>query len=36
MFKEEEDYAINLSEQEEEKIPKNTLYPNFCLAIQIP
>jgi hypothetical protein len=22
---------VNLSEQEEEKIPKNTLYPNFCL-----
>jgi hypothetical protein len=38
MFKEEEDGPeidlldyINLSEQEEEKIPDNTSYPNFCL-----
>jgi hypothetical protein len=22
---------VNFSEQEEEKIPKNTSYPNFCL-----
>jgi hypothetical protein len=38
MVKEEEDGPeidlldyVNLSEQEEEKIPKNTLYPIFCL-----
>jgi hypothetical protein len=38
MFKEEEDGPeidlldyINLSEQEEDKIPKNMSYPNFCL-----
>jgi hypothetical protein len=41
MFKEEEDTPdidlldyINLSEQEEDKIPNNTSYPNF--SIQIP
>jgi hypothetical protein len=39
MFKEEEDGSeldlldyINLSEQEEDKIPKNTSYTNFCLC----
>jgi hypothetical protein len=38
MFKEEEDgpeidllYYVNLSEQEEDKIPNNMSYPNFCL-----
>jgi hypothetical protein len=38
MFKEEEDGPeidllefVNLSEQEEDKIPNNTSYPNFCL-----
>jgi hypothetical protein len=38
MFKEEEDAPeinlldyVNLSEQEEDKIPNNTSYPNFCL-----
>jgi hypothetical protein len=38
MFKEEEDSPeidlldyVNLSEQEEDKIPNNTSYPNFCL-----
>jgi hypothetical protein len=39
MFKEEEDGPkidlldfVNLSEQEEDKIPNNTSYPNFCLS----
>jgi hypothetical protein len=38
MFKEEEDGPgidlldyVNLSEQEEDKIPNNTSYPSFCL-----
>jgi hypothetical protein len=38
MFKEEEDGPeidlldyVNLSEQEEDKIPQNTSYPNLCL-----
>jgi hypothetical protein len=38
MFREEEDGPeidlldyVNLSEQEEEEIPNNTSYPNFCL-----
>jgi hypothetical protein len=38
MFKEEEDTPeidlldyVNISEQEEDKIPNNTSYPNFCL-----
>jgi hypothetical protein len=38
MFKEEEDGPeidlldyVNISEQEEDKIPNNTSYPNFCL-----
>jgi hypothetical protein len=38
MFKEEEDAPeidlldyVNLSEQEKDKIPNNTSYPNFCL-----
>jgi hypothetical protein len=38
MFKEEEDCPeidlldyVNLTEQEEDKIPKNPSYPNFCL-----
>jgi hypothetical protein len=38
MFKEEEDAPeidlldyVNLSEQEEDKIPNNTSYTNFCL-----
>jgi hypothetical protein len=38
MFKEEDDGPeidlldyVNLSEQEEDKIPNNTSYPNFCL-----
>jgi hypothetical protein len=38
MFKEEEDGPyidlldyVNLSKEEEEKIPKNSSYPNFCL-----
>jgi hypothetical protein len=38
VFKEEEDRPendlldyVNLSEQDEDKIPKNSLYPNFCL-----
>jgi hypothetical protein len=38
MFKEEEDGPeidllnyVNLSKEEEDKIPKNSSYPNFCL-----